>query len=197
MGLQDGDGQDIQMMRMALQPIYQRSQDTGGLPLHAALVEQNGFGILLAAQGGIGKSTCCRRLRGPWRALCDDEALIVRDHKQGYLVHPFPTWSDYLLKRSKQTWNVQRYLPMSAIFFLEQSGADAVVPIGQGQASVLLYQSAMQVCSRNWMNLNRDGLSMLRKQLFENACDLVQRIPTFKLQVSLEGEFWEEMEKVL
>ena len=86
---------------------------------------------------------------------------------------------------------------MSAIFFLEQSGANEVVPIGEGQAAVLLYQSATQVCSRNWMNLNREGLSILRKQLFENACDLVQKIPTFKLQVSLEGEFWEEMEKVL
>lgn len=194
---QGGNEEEVLTMRMALQPIYQRNQDSGGLPLHAALLEWNGFGILLAASGSTGKSTCCRRLRGPWRALCDDEALVVRDKREGYLVHPFPTWSDYFLNRSKQTWNVQHYLPMSAIFFLEQADADQVIPIGQGRAAALLYESATQVCARNWMKLNREGLSVVRKKLFENVCDLATEIPVFKLRLTLEGKFWEEMERVL
>ena len=189
--------EDILAMRMALQPIYQRIQDSGGLPLHAALLEWNGFGILLAASGSIGKSTCCRRLRGPWRALCDDEALVVRDNKEGYLVHPFPTWSDYYLNRSEQTWNIQRSLPLSAIFLLEQAEADEVVPIGQGQAAALVYVSATQVCARNWMTISHEQLTIARKRLFENVCDLAKEIPAYKLKVSLEGDFWGEMEKVL
>lgn len=197
MGSQEGDEQEILKMRMALQPIYQRIQDSGGLPLHAALLERNGLGVLLAGSGSTGKSTCCSRVNGPWRALCDDEALVVRDNSKGYLVHPFPTWSDYFNNRSKQTWNVQHYLPMSAIFFLEQAEADQVTPLGQGLAAALLYESAAQVCARNWVNLNREGLSIVRKRLFENVCDLATEIPVFKLQMSLEGSFWEEMEKVL
>jgi len=197
MGPQEGREQEVLRMRMALQPIYRRIQDSGGLPLHAAVLKWNGFGVLLAAPGSTGKSTCCQRLNGPWRALCDDEALVVKDNKKGYLVHPFPTWSDYFSNRSKQTWNVQHYLPMSAIFLLEQAEADQVTPIGQGRAAALLYESATQVCARNWMKLNREGLSIVRKRLFENVCDLATEIPVFKLQVTLEGRFWEEMERVL
>ena len=196
-GFHEGKKHEILQMRMALQPIYQRIQDLGGLPLHAALVERNGFGILLAAQGGTGKTTCCRRLPSPWRALSDDEALVVRDNNQGYLVHPFPTWSDYLLKRSTRTWHIQNYLPTSAIFFLEQAEADEVVTVGQGQGAALVYQSATQVCARHWINLNNEKLSMLRKRLFENCCDLAQRTPIFRLRLSLEGKFWEEIEAIL
>jgi SynChlorMet cassette protein ScmC len=193
----DGKEEEVLTMRMALQPIYQRSQDSGGVPLHAALIEWNGFGILLAASGSIGKSTCCRRLCGPWRALSDDEALVVRDNREGYLVHPFPTWSDYFWNRSEQTWNVQRYLPLSAIFFLEQAEGDQVAPIGQGRAAALVYASASQVCGRNWMTHSGEQLAIARKRLFENACDLAKEIPAYKLEVSLEGNFWEEMEEVL
>ena len=197
MKVQGGNEEDVLTMRMALQPIYQRNQDSGGLPLHAALLEWNGFGILLAASGSTGKSTCCRRLRGPWRALCDDEALVVKDNRGVYLVHPFPTWSDYFLNRSKQTWNIQRYLSLSAIFFLEQAQADQVVPIGQGQAAALVYGSARQVCARNWIRYSRKQCIVERKRLFENACDLAREIPAYTLKVSLEGNFWEEMEKAM
>jgi SynChlorMet cassette protein ScmC len=86
---------------------------------------------------------------------------------------------------------------MSAIFFLEQADADQVIPIGQGRAAALLYESATQVCARNWMKLNREGLSVVRKRLFENVCDLATEIPVFKLRMTLEGKFWEEMERVL
>jgi SynChlorMet cassette protein ScmC len=194
---QRGHEEEVLTMRMALQPIYQRSQDSGGLPFHAALLEWNGFGFILAASGSTGKSTCCRRLRDPWRALCDDEALVVRDNREGYLVHPFPTWSDYFLNRSRQTWNIQSYLPLSAIFFLEQAETDQLVPMGQGQAAALVYASARQVCARNWMILSREQLIIVRKRLFENACDLAKEIPAYKLKVSLKGNFWEEMEKAV
>jgi SynChlorMet cassette protein ScmC len=189
--------EEILSMRMSLQPIYQRAQDSGGLPLHAGLVARDGRGIVLAAQRNTGKSTCCRRILSPWHALGDEEALIVNDNQKRYLAHPFPTWSDYLEKRSKRTWNVQQGVPLVAIFFLEQARTDEVVPVGQGEAAVLLYQSATQVCYRNWVKLNGSEIRPLRRKLFENACELARTIPSFKLRVSLKGRFWEEMEKVL
>ena len=197
MGPQDEGDQDILRMRLSLQPIYQRAQDSGGLPLHAALVEWNAAGILLAASGNTGKSTCCHRLRNPWKTLCDDETLVITDDQKQYLAHPFPTWSDYLVKGFNQTWNVQYHVPISAIFFLEQAGVDEVLPMGQGQAALLAYQSAIQVCHRNLMNLNREQMRVHKRKLFENACDLTKLIPAFKLKVSLVGQFWKEMEKVL
>lgn len=188
---------EIIRMWLSLYPIYKRAQDSGGLPFHAALVERDGIGILLAAPGDTGKSTCCRRLPGQWHALCDDEALIVRDGQKQYLAHPFPTWSDYLWRRSERTWNVQRYIPVSAIFFLEQAKVDQAVPMGQGEAAAFTYQSAIQVCSRNWRNLDHKEERGLKESLFKNGCELAKAVPAFKLRVSPNGQFWNEMEKVL
>jgi len=197
LGPQEGEKESFLSMRMALQPVYQRTQDLGGLPLHAALVERNGFGILLAARGGIGKSTCCRRLQDPWRPLCDDEVLVVCHSQNGYLAHPFPTWSDYFADRFDRTWNIEKYVPLQALFFLEQSKTDEVVPMGRGQSAVLVYQSATEVCHRNWMKVDREEVSNLRKNLFEDSCRLAKAIPAFRLKASLKGRFWEKIEEFL
>lgn len=194
---QEGKKENLHSMRMALQPVYQRTQDSGGLPLHAALVDRNGFGIVLAASGGIGKSTCCHRLRDPWHTLCDDEVLVVHHNQNGYLAHPFPTWSDYFADRFDRTCNIERCVPLRAIFFLEQSETDEVVPMGRGHSAVLIYQSATEVCHRNWIKVNREKVSNLRKNLFENSCRLAKTIPAFRLRVSLKGRFWEQIEKAI
>jgi len=188
---------DILRMLLALYPIFERAQDSGGLPLHAALIKRDRVGILLAASQNIGKSTCCRRIPRPWQPLCDDEALVVRDNQERYLAHPFPTWSDYLMKRSERTWNIQSHVPLVATLFLEQAEKDELIPIGQGQAAVLMYQSATQVSRRNWVNLSNKEMGFVRKKLFDNACELARTIPAYRLCVSLEGRFWEEIEKVL
>jgi SynChlorMet cassette protein ScmC len=197
LGPQEGEKESFLSMRMALQPVYQRTQDLGGLPLHAALVERNGFGVLLAARGGIGKSTCCRRLQDPWQPLCDDEVLVVCHSQNGYLAHPFPTWSDYFADRFDRTWNIEKYVPLKALFFLEQSETDEVVPMGRGQSAVLVYQSATEVCHRNWMKVDCEEVSNFRKNLFENSCRLAKAIPAFRLKASLKGRFWEKIEEAL
>jgi SynChlorMet cassette protein ScmC len=194
-----GEGHELDIIRMylSLHPIYQRVQSTGGLPIHAALIERNGIGVLFSAPGNTGKSTCCRRLPHSWRALCDDEALIVRDDNRKYFVHPFPTWSDYLYQRSEKTWNVQQRVPLSAIFFLEKAETNEVIPIGQGQAAIFINQSAAQVCQRSWINLDQQEERALREELFDNACELAKEIRAYKLRVSMSGRFWEKIEEVL
>jgi SynChlorMet cassette protein ScmC len=194
-----GEDHELEIIRMweSLHPIYQRVQGTGGLPIHAALIERNGIGVLIAAPGNRGKSTCCHRLPPSWRALCDDETLIVRDDNRKYFVHPFPTWSDYLYQRSERTWNVQQHFPLSAIFFLEQSEIDEAVPIGQGQAATLINKSAAEVCRRSWWNLDRSQEMAFRKELFHNACELAKEIRAYELRATLNGRFWEKMEGVL
>jgi SynChlorMet cassette protein ScmC len=194
----EGHEQDILRMWITLYPVYRQAQDSGSLPFHAALVERNGSGILLAGRGGAGKSTCCRRLPPPWHALCDDHTLIVRDDSDQYRAHPLPTWSDYLMRRSEPTWNVQRHLPLSAIFFLLRAEIDEVVPIGRGRTAGLMTQSAIQVYNPNFIrHLGREEVRALKKELFENACELTRSIPAFILCVSPSGQFWKQMEKVL
>lgn len=197
--LGDEDSYDLTILRMrsSLYPIYQRSQSSGGLPLHAALIERNGIGVLLAASNETGKSTCCRRLPAPWKALCDEESLIVRDDQKNYRVHPFPTWSEYLERRSERSWNVQQHLPLGGIFFLEQAQTDEIVTLGQGEATAFISQSSIQAFRLSWTNLEQKEIRILKQKTFEIACELVKAVPTFKLRFSLSGQFWEEIEKVL
>lgn len=192
-----GTEQDILRMRSSLQPVYQKAQDAGGLPLHAGLVKRNGMGVMLAGPKHTGKSTCCRRIPRPWCALSDEETLVVISNGRGYMAHPFPTWSDYLTKQSNRTWKVHSHIPLSSIFFLEQSGTDAVTPMGRGEAAVFVYQSAMQVCYRYFAHLDYDQVRTRKGILFENACQLAKTVPAFKLRVSLRGRFWKKMESVL
>ncbi|MBW4055526.1 MAG: SynChlorMet cassette protein ScmC [Proteobacteria bacterium] len=184
-------------MWFSLQPIYQRSICSGGLPFHAALVELDGRGVLLAAIGGTGKSTCCRRLPDYWKPLCDDEALVVLDKKNRYVAHPFPTWSDYLMSRAENTWNVQEFVPICGVFFLEQSETDEVIPIGKGQAAVCMTEAATQVCCKFWAKIDNEARISYRRELFSNACKIANSVPAFTLKASLTGRFWEQIEKVL
>ena len=187
----------IMSMRFSLYPIYQHVEESGGLPLHAGLVEYNGKGVLLAGPKSTGKSTCCGRLTRPWYPLCDEETIIVKVDQKHYIAHPFPTWSDYLASLSELTWNVHSYFSISSIFFLEQAASDRVIPLGQGESAVFINQLAKQVCCRYWNNLDNEDLLSRKTKLFENATALAQAVPAFKLQVSLEGRFWEQMERVL
>lgn len=180
-----------------LLPVYRQSISLGGLLVHSGLAEYNGKGVLLAAHSGTGKSTCCRRLPDHWQPLCDDEALIVLDRKNRYRVHPFPTWSEYLWEQSGRTWDVQHSVPLASIFFLEQSTSDGIEPLGQGKAAVLLHASANQICHKFAHILNSEEQKKLWCQLFNNACEMVQKIPAFRLHVSLHGKFWTEIEQAL
>jgi len=189
--------QSISSMRLSLLPIYYGAEQLGGLPLHSALVKYKDMGLMLAAPKKTGKSTCCSRFPSPWQVLCDEETLIVRDDRKQFMAHPFPTWSEYVAGDGKRTWDTQHHVPVAGIFFLEQSEQDQVAPIGQGEAAAFINQTATQVCHRFWNNLSHDEVRARKKRLFKNACELAQAIPTFKLRVSLEGRFWEQIEKVI
>jgi len=188
---------DFISMWFALHPIYQRSICKGGLPFHAGLVELDGRGALLAGSGDTGKSTCCLRLPDHWKPLCDDETLVVFDKQKKYRAHPFPTWSDYIWRQSEKTLDVQYSVPLSKVFFLEQSDIDEVVPIGEGEAALLMSESAMQICEKFWRNASEEEQRKSREKLFNNACKMAKQIPAYRLGVSRHGRFWEKMEQVL
>jgi SynChlorMet cassette protein ScmC len=193
------EGHDAEIMNMwyALHPIYWGGIRSRGLPLHAALIERAGQGILLAAPGGTGKSTCCRRLPKPWRPISDDEVLVLPDEEGGYRVHPFPTWSDYLWRRSRKTWNIEYHLPLQAVFFLEHAESDTAEPLGEARAAVYVQGSAQQVCQKYWQIKEGEPRRVFTSSIFANACEMVKTVPAFKLGISLKGRFWEEIERAL
>lgn len=112
----------------------------GGVLLHSGLAACPGswslassgrtrpeYGVLLAGRSGVGKSTALRRLPSPWLALADDVTLLLRDEKGTYWAHPWPTWSRFFGEEAsdgRDIWNVQRAVPLRAIFVLEQGEKD-------------------------------------------------------------------------
>ena len=188
---------EIITMWNALYPIYRESIHMGGLSFHAGLVELEGRGVIIAASGDTGKSTCCSRLPDYWNPLCDDEALVVVDNKGNFRAHPFPTWSDYLWRGSEKTWNFQRSVPVSGVFFIEQSEDDEAIPLGEGKAAVYMNESSTQVCRKYWRRADDNFQRRFKRELFDNACGMAKKIPAFRLRVNLHGRFWEEIERAL
>lgn len=188
---------DYTSMAMALFPIYRHAIGSGGFPIHGAFVERGGKGVLLAAKGGTGKSTCCRRIPEPWKACSDDEALVTMDRTGHYEVHPFPTWSDLFFNNNAGTWDVQHHVPLSAIFFLEQSKTDEAVPIGSGVAAGYTYLYATQGYTRSLLGMDHEGQKQENMKLFDNTCRMAKNVPAYMLKVSLTGRFWEEIDRVL
>ncbi len=188
---------DILKMWLFSYLIYQREQFFGGLPFHAGLVTIDGKGILLSANGGTGKSTCCRRIPAPWQALGDDQALIVRNNNGKYMVHPFPTWSEYLWRPSDKTWDIERHVDLSAIFFLERSEHDEVITLERKRSIFLINEMSVQASTVGLLNIDKEEERAVRLRLFNNSCELSKFIPAYILRVSLHGQFWKEIEKVL
>ena len=188
---------EIMMMSQSLYPAYGDAIGLGGLPLHAALLELDGQAVLLAGSSGSGKSTCCRRVPAQWRALSEDEALVLDHHSGVRIAHPLPTWKDCLIAESPDSCTVTASVRLAAIFFLDGWNADSVSETGPGEAAIRINRSAEESCSMLLQYLDELEQEEWRRKLFENACALAESIPAYSLQVSATGRFWEHIEAVL
>ena len=92
----------IRVMSFGTRAVDWESLYRGGLPFHATLLEYQGQGIILAAPGGTGKSTCSRRVPPPWRACCDDEVLVVEGPGRPLPGTPFPHLERLLLATGRE-----------------------------------------------------------------------------------------------
>lgn len=189
--------EDFSMTSAAASAIYARALGHGGLPLHCALIEKNGLGVLLCGESGVGKSTCSRRIPDPWHAMCDDHALVLPNGSGGFRAHPFPTWSDLLRRNHRKSWDVQARVPLVAIFFLQQAATDEVSPIGPGEASAMLNGSANQVLGHSMEHFDEADLRMSRGRIFQNSCEVSRTVRAYTLNVSSDGRFWERIEEVV
>ena len=188
---------DLMQIQQTLYPVVTGEIATGGLPVHTALVERAGEGVLIVAKGGTGKSTCCRRIPLPWHGLCDDEALIVKTGKNYYDVHPFPTWSEHMWGPSELSWQVERHVRLSAIFFLERADIDASIPYPRWQAATSLYISSVEAFGKYEMNMDTAHTTKFRARMLDNACQIALAVPAYVLKASLTGQFWDAIEQVL
>jgi SynChlorMet cassette protein ScmC len=186
----------INLMRLSL-VFARQAQARGGVLLHGALAERDGMGVILTARGGMGKTTASNRLPAPWRSLCDDATLAVRDSQGNYWAHPWPTWSRFLDGGPGGAWDVQSAVPLKGIFFLAQAVEDRVERLGPGHAVSMLVECVEQASMVMASGLGKEELRALHLERFNNLCALARVIPAHVLHISLTGAFWQEIEQAL
>jgi SynChlorMet cassette protein ScmC len=189
-------GPYINLTRLSL-IIARQSQAGGGVLLHGALAERDGLGVILAAAGGTGKTTASHRLPTPWRSLCDDTTLVVRDPQGSYWAHPWPTWSRFLDGEPGGTWDVPSAVPLKGIFFLARAAEDRVERLGHGHTVSMLVECAGQASMVMALGLGQEELRAHHLERFNNLCALARIMPAHRLHISLTGAFWQEMERTL
>ena len=177
--------------------IARHAQARGGVLLHGALAEREGIGVILAAGGGRGKTTASNRLPTPWRSLCDDTTLVVRDSQGNYWAHAWPTWSRFFGGGSGGSWDVQTAVPLKGIFFLAQALEDRVESIGTGRTVNLLVECAKQTSTVIALGLRKKEMRALHMERFDNLCSLVRGVRGHVLHLSMTGSFWQEIERTL
>ncbi len=191
-----GGGAYPGLVRVAL--VFAReAQARGGVLMHGALAERDGVGVVLAAPGGTGKTTASNRLPPPWRSLCDDTVLLVRDPQGCYWAHPWPTWSRFVDGGPGGSWDVRRAVPVKAIFLLTRAPADRVQRVGRGQAVSLLVECVKQVSTFMPLGAQSAEVRGLHLEQFNNLCALTLAVPSHLLHISLTGSFWQELEQAL
>jgi SynChlorMet cassette protein ScmC len=192
----DPDMRAVSMDRIA-SAIARESLARGGLLLHAALAENQARGFAMAGPSGVGKSTASSRLRPPWHSLCDDSTLVVRDQNSRWWAHPWPTWSRFLRGGSGGSWPVEHAVPLRAVFFLSQSPADQLEPVSTTQATALTMESAVSLAWEAYRLTDEIAARSLSSYGVRAAWALASAVPAYSLKTSLEGRFWDEIERVL
>ena len=189
-------GPYVNLVRLSL--VFAReAQARGGILIHGALAERDGMGVILAAPGGTGKTTASNRLPAPWRSLCDDTTLVVRDPQGNYWAHPWPTWSRFQNGGPGGTWDVQSAVPLKGIFVLARAVEDRVERVGAGHAVSMLGECVGQASTFMAPGLVKEDIRALNLERFDNLCALARVIPTHVLHISLTGAFWQEIERAL
>ncbi|MCP3898107.1 MAG: SynChlorMet cassette protein ScmC [Desulfobacteraceae bacterium] len=169
----------------------------GGVPIHSLLLEYKGNGILLVGGSGAGKTTGFKRVQQPFRALSDDHAFITIKNDE-YVVHPFITISECTENRLPQSRDINYYVPLKMICFLNKSDKDQIIPINQSKAAYDFYNTAILLIKMYYNDFdNNSELKNFRTMIFNNACDIIKKVPSYKLNASLDGQFWLKIQEVI
>lgn len=187
-------GMGLQLLRLA-RVVAHGCEQNGGLWVHGALVEWQGEGVILAGPGGVGKSTAAGRLPLPWHALSDDMCLIAKSVSGEYQVHPWPTFSRVRLGDFSGKWDVQRAVPLRMICMLFQHETDRLKPLSFHQAVSELVDVSGQTGVYLTAELDQEVVREVNVTRFHNAVEMAREVPVYRLNISLKGRFWEEIER--
>ncbi len=169
----------------------------GSFLLHGALIERAGRGVVLAGPGGMGKTTCWRRVPPPWRGLSDDLVLVCPTGAGEYVAHPMPTCGAFLDGGRGGTWDAQHSILLSGVFFLNQAGVDDATPISGSETALLLTERSIETYRLGLRKAPTDVAREWRVRILDNVSAAARTVPAWDLKFSRGGRFWEAVEGAL
>jgi SynChlorMet cassette protein ScmC len=163
-----------------------------GALVHAALVQNQGAGFLLAAPPGGGKTTASGRLPANWDLLADDAAFVWPDRAGGFLASPLPSWG-YLthghpVPASLQRWRPAERIKLAGVCLLRKASLFQMSAVQPQEAVQEIYERFSEhpgVC---------EGRQTYAGQLFRAACSLARAVSAWQLELDMTCPYWENME---
>lgn len=127
----------------------------GGVLLHAAAVERDGFGLALAGRSGAGKSTLSGLCRAEgWRVLNDDRAVLFRRGGNARLAGT-PWHGSGRFAEARET-------PLAGILLLARSSEDRLEPLSASEARrAILPAASIPWFEESWAQGALDALDAL------------------------------------
>ncbi|MCQ2505742.1 MAG: hypothetical protein MJ113_01025 [Lachnospiraceae bacterium] len=143
-----------------------------GLPLHAALVEKDGYGVVFLGPSGMGKSTQAKL----WEKYLDAD-FVIGDRPGFHRIDG--VWYGYGMPwDGKDNIRRQKSVPVKAVVSLEQAKENRILRLKQTEAmQVLLKQTMMPMWDKNAMN-----------ELFKLMGSMSQEIPFYHLKNKADEE---------
>lgn len=146
----------------------------GGFLLHAASAIRNGRAFVFSGPSGAGKTTMTRFAPDDV-AILTDEISYIRKQDDAYCAFGTPFAGE--LARVGENVNA----PVAALYLLEHGAENRVEPLSGAAAGTALL--------RNILFFTEDP--PLVERVFHSACDLVSRIPVFRLEFAPDARVWE------
>jgi hypothetical protein len=146
----------------------------GGLLMHAASAVRNGKAFVFTGVSGAGKTTISRLAPADATVLTDEISYLTRNG-HGYIAHGTP----FAGELARVGENVRA--PLAALYLLQKGPANKIETISGG--------AAVRSLMENVLFFARDP--ELVTLVFESACELVHRVPVYRLTFLPDQRVWE------
>ena len=146
----------------------------GGFLLHAASAVRNGRAFLFFGASGAGKTTITRAAPAD-AVVLTDEISYVRRFGEGYAAYGTPFTGEL----AKLGENVSA--PIAGLYHLVQAPHNRISPLGPGDAARALLESILFFAED----------AELVKCVFQSACDIVSRVPVYRLDFMPDQRVWD------
>ena len=148
----------------------------GGFLLHSAGAIRNGRAFLFSGVSGAGKTTISR-LAPPDVTLLTDEVSYVRrnDVDGGYLACGTPFAGE--LARVGENCSA----PLESLFFLKQGPENKIEPMAKSESIRRLMRNILFFA----------GDTELVNNVFQSACEFVERVPVRRLTFAPDSRVWD------